>query len=180
MKGQFLEILDFSFFSWISFSQAPPLGLFRILSKIDGDNRRLWCTTGFFDNGGKRKKIFNQKSFNYFGHLWEVELTYRKIFSFKFTLRWQQSNLVPIICHDPGGKITAGVDTGGNRRQVCPHLHSSLAWGNPIYERNLKQKISWHCHTVPLNYIFALTVYIRTLLATATTVVPTKYLLMLL
>ncbi len=33
-----------------------------------------------------------------FGHLWEVELTYRYIFAFKFTLRSQQPDTVPIIC----------------------------------------------------------------------------------
>ncbi len=32
-----------------------------------------------------------------FGHLWEVELTYRYIFAFKFTLRSQQPDIVPIM-----------------------------------------------------------------------------------
>jgi hypothetical protein len=32
-----------------------------------------------------------------FEHLWEVELTYRYIFSFKFTLKSQQLDIVPII-----------------------------------------------------------------------------------
>jgi hypothetical protein len=42
-----------------------------------------------------------------FGHLWEVELTYRYIFAFKFTLKSQQQpDIVPIFA--------AGVaDTGG-------------------------------------------------------------------
>ncbi len=34
-----------------------------------------------------------------FGHLWEVEVTYRYNFAFKFTLRSQQPDIVPIICH---------------------------------------------------------------------------------
>jgi hypothetical protein len=34
-----------------------------------------------------------------FGHLWEVGLTYRYIFAFEFTLRSQQPDIVPIICH---------------------------------------------------------------------------------
>jgi hypothetical protein len=34
-----------------------------------------------------------------FGHLWEVDLTYRYIFAFKFTLRSQQPDIVPIMCH---------------------------------------------------------------------------------
>jgi hypothetical protein len=51
-----------------------------------------------------------------FGHLWEVELTYRCIFAFKFTLRSQQPDIVPIIATgviDTRGKFAAGgVDTG--------------------------------------------------------------------
>jgi hypothetical protein len=31
-----------------------------------------------------------------FGHLWKVELSYRYIFAFKFTLRSQQPDIVPI------------------------------------------------------------------------------------
>jgi hypothetical protein len=64
------------------------------------------------------EKIFNHKCFNIlFGHLWEVELTYRYIFAFKFTLRSQQPDIVPIIATgviDTGGKFSASVvDTGG-------------------------------------------------------------------
>jgi hypothetical protein len=45
-----------------------------------------------------------------FGHLWEVELTYRYIFAFKFTLRFQ----LPDIVIDAGGKFAAGViETSG-------------------------------------------------------------------
>jgi hypothetical protein len=33
-----------------------------------------------------------------FGHLWEEESTYWYIFAFKFTLRSQQPDIVPIIC----------------------------------------------------------------------------------
>jgi hypothetical protein len=61
-------------------------------------------------------KIFNQKSLNiFFGHIWIVELTHR----FKFYLRCNQSDIVPIISHhcgviDTSGKFTAGVvDTRG-------------------------------------------------------------------
>ncbi len=50
--------------------------------------------------GGKWKKSLIIKVFIFlFGHLWEVELTYRYIFAFKFTLRSQQPDIVPIICH---------------------------------------------------------------------------------
>jgi hypothetical protein len=65
------------------------------------------------------EKIFNHKSFNHlFGHLWEVhgELTYRyMIFAFKFNLRSQQPDIVPII----GGKFAFGlVDTVGKLAPV--------------------------------------------------------------
>jgi hypothetical protein len=51
-----------------------------------------------------------------FGHLWVVvlELAYRYIFSFKFTLSCQQSDIVPII------------DTGGNLPPVLLTLVKNL------------------------------------------------------
>jgi hypothetical protein len=62
------------------------------------------------NTGGKWKKSSIIKVLIVlFGHLWEVELTYRYIFTFKLTLRSQQPDIVPIIC-----KFAAGVvDTGG-------------------------------------------------------------------
>jgi hypothetical protein len=57
-----------------------PLGPFRIFSKICGDIRSSRFATGVVDTGGKWE-IFNQKIFyDYFGHLWVVELAYRKLF----------------------------------------------------------------------------------------------------
>jgi hypothetical protein len=81
----------------------------------------LWrysrCTTGVIDTCGKWKKsaIINVLII-LFGHLWEVELTYRYIFAFKFTLGSQQPDNVPIVpgVIDTGGKFAAGViDIGG-------------------------------------------------------------------
>ncbi len=65
------------------------------------------------------EKIINRKSFNYFLlHLWVVELTYNYVFSFKFTLSCQQSDIAPLFAtcvNDTGGQFAAGVvDTGGN------------------------------------------------------------------
>ncbi len=58
-----------------------------------------------------------------FGHLWEVELTYRYIFAFKFTLRSQQPDIVHIICRRcrwHQWQITTGIknisETGG---KIC-------------------------------------------------------------
>jgi hypothetical protein len=66
-------------------------------------------------------KNLQSKIFNYF--FWTplgstVELAYRYIFSFKFILSCQQSDIIPIVCHRclySGGKFAASfVDTGGN------------------------------------------------------------------
>jgi hypothetical protein len=84
-----------------------PLGPFRIFSKIRVDisqlkvhhRRRLhrWQI---------KKSSIIKVLFILFGHLWEVELTYRYIFAFKFTLRSQQPDIVPLFA-------TGVVDTGG-------------------------------------------------------------------
>jgi hypothetical protein len=61
---------------------------------------RSRCTTSVVDTGGKwEKSSIIKVLIILFGHLWEVELTYRYIFAFKFTFRSQQSDIVPIICH---------------------------------------------------------------------------------
>jgi hypothetical protein len=67
------------------------------------------------------EKIFHHKSLIIlFGHLWEVELTYRYIFAFKFTLRSQQpdcSHYLPPVSKTLAklvAKFAAGVvDTSG-------------------------------------------------------------------
>ncbi len=73
--------------------------------------------------------------------LWEVELTYRYIFTFKFTLRSQQPDIVSIICRrcrwhewqyrwqivagivDTGGKFATSInntsENGGKIRRWC-------------------------------------------------------------
>ncbi len=101
-KGQCHEIFDFWFFSWISFPQAPEY--------------TIWAVSNFFENSRRysqlkvchrcrwhrwqMQNIFNHKSFNYLVCTpREVEETYRNIFAFKFTLRSQQPNIVPFICH---------------------------------------------------------------------------------
>ncbi len=102
LKGQCHEIFDFWFFCE-SVSPRPrsiPLGPFRIFSKIRGDICSSRCTTGVVDTGDKWKKSSIIKVLIIlFGHLWEVELTYRYIFAFKFTLRSKQPDIAPIICH---------------------------------------------------------------------------------
>jgi hypothetical protein len=58
LKEQCHEIFDFSFFI--------PLGQFQILFKSCGDIHSSRCTTGVVDSGGKWKKVFKLKYFNYF------------------------------------------------------------------------------------------------------------------
>ncbi len=98
--------------------RSIPVGPFRFFSKICEVIRSSRCTTAVFDTGGKWKKSSIIKVLTIlFGHLWEVELTYRYIFAFKFTLRSQQPGIVPIICHRCcwyRWQIASGVvDTGG-------------------------------------------------------------------
>jgi hypothetical protein len=117
LKGQCHEILDFWFFSWLSFPQAPEYTIRDVsnFSKIRGDIHVSRFTTGVVDTGGKWK-IFNQKNFDLI------------VFAFKFTLRYLQPYIVPIVCCwcrwylwqfatsvvDTGGKFAAGiVDSGG-------------------------------------------------------------------
>ncbi len=97
-----------------------PLGLLRIFSKICGDIYSSRCTIGVVNTRGKWKKSSIIKVFIIlFQHLWEVELTYRYIFTFKFTLRSQQPDNVPIVqicrrcCWYRWQIATGVVDTGG-------------------------------------------------------------------
>jgi hypothetical protein len=73
LKGQCHEIFDFSFFSGISFPQAPEYTIraiffLQIFLKICRDIRSSRCT-------------------------------YKYIFAFKLTVRLQQPDIVPVICH---------------------------------------------------------------------------------
>jgi hypothetical protein len=99
------KVMRFSTTDFFHESVSPkplsiPIGWFQIFSKIRGDICSSRCTTGVIDSSGKWKKSSIIKVLIIlFGHLWEVELTYRYIFAFKFTLRSQQPDIVPIICH---------------------------------------------------------------------------------
>ena len=91
------------------------------------------------------EKNFNQKSFNYFlEHLCIVELTCSYIFSFKFTLRYQQSDIDPIICRysivDTGVSSTSG--TGG---KIC-HRHRWYRWQIGHWCSWHWQRICCRCH----------------------------------
>ncbi len=84
-------------FSWISFPQALiiPLGPFQFFFEISRRYSQLKV-----HHRWHMEKIFKYKSSYYF--VWTplgVEITYRYIFAFKFTLRSQQPDIVPITCH---------------------------------------------------------------------------------
>ncbi len=106
LKGQCHEIFDFWFFSWISFPQAPEYTIRAVLNFFENSRRCLQLKVHHrCCSGGKWKKssilwlkIFFEVLIALFWYLWEVELTYRYIFVFKFTLRSQQPDIVPIIC----------------------------------------------------------------------------------
>ncbi len=109
-----------------------PLGPFRLLSKIRVDI----CRYLYHWHRWQMEKIFNQKSLIIlFGHLWEVELTYRDSFAFKFTLRSQQPDIVPIVC-----------------RQYCWHRWQIATGNNNTCETGGKicRRCRWHqwqiCH----------------------------------
>jgi hypothetical protein len=110
------------------------------------------------------QKIFNHKSYNCLVWTPLGSIVKRNIFAFKFTLRSQQPDIVPIICHR----------CHWHRWQICKfgrwyrwcsftseYLGAfskkfetvlkgySGAGGKLIHEKNQKQKISWHCPFKP-------------------------------
>jgi hypothetical protein len=77
------------------------LGPFRIFPKIRGDIRSSRFATSVNDNGGGKwkKPSIRKILIILFEHLWVVELTYIKVFAFKFPLWCLQPDIVAIICH---------------------------------------------------------------------------------
>ncbi len=145
--------------------QFPPspwesLGSCRIFSKIRADIRSSRCTTGVVDTGGKWKKSSIIKVLIIlFVHLWEVELTYRCIFAFKFTLRSRQPDSVPIICHRCRWYRWCTL-TCEYLRELKKKFETVLMGysgaDSLIHEKTRSKKISWHspfkvrssaCHT---------------------------------
>ncbi len=78
----------------------------------------MWLTP--VANG--KKSLIIKVLIIFFGHRWEVELTYRYIFAFKFTLRSQQPDLLPLFANcvnDTGGKFAAGIVDFGVKFATC-------------------------------------------------------------
>jgi hypothetical protein len=108
LKGQCHEIFCFRFFSWITFPQAPDtvitLGSFRIFSKIRGDIRKLRCTTGVNDTGGKFATSVSDTG----GKLPQVSTTPAANFA----------TSSPCVV-DTGGKFATGVNDTGGKFAAC-------------------------------------------------------------
>ncbi len=101
-KGHTYLWSAYLFMQHLPFYTAPtyPLGPFQIFSKIRGDIRSSRLTTGVVDTGGKWEKSSIRKILIILlGHLWIVELTHKYFFAFKFTLRYLQPDINPIVCH---------------------------------------------------------------------------------
>jgi hypothetical protein len=135
--------------------RSIPLGPFRIFSKIPGDIRSSRCTNCVVDTGGKWKKSSIIKVLIIlFGPLWEVELTYRYILAFKFTLRSQQPDNVPINL-PPVSLIPVANCYLCRWYQWCTLTWEYLREFSKKFKMvlmgysgaggKLKQKISWHC-----------------------------------
>ncbi len=111
------------------------------------------------------EKIFDQKSFNYF---FRTPLSSGRNINFflKFTLMWQQYDIIPTIFHrcrwhrrqlaasvvDAGGKFaTSVVDTGRapSLANISANFRTLMlfsgTWRKMIQGKNLTQKILWHC-----------------------------------
>ncbi len=131
------------------FPPSPwPLGPFQFVLKIWGDICSSRCTTGVNDTGGKWKKSSIIKVLIIlFGHLWEEELTYRYIFAYKFTLRSQQPDIVPIICRRCHWRQWCTLRIFPRIFEKIRNSSNGILWGwrKLIHEKNQKQKISWHC-----------------------------------
>ncbi len=103
LKGQCHEIFDFWFSSWISFPQAYPEHTIRAVLIFFFNLAEILAAQGappvsLTPVANWKKSSIIKVIIILFGHLWEVELTNRYIFAFKFTLRSQQHDIVPIIC----------------------------------------------------------------------------------
>ncbi len=99
---KFLNILKNIF--WIRYAVGKLLHVhqWRRKEQDSSTKQKKGCTfsSPVVDTGGKWKKSSIRKILIILlGHLWIVELTYIYIFAFKFTLRYLQPDINPIVCH---------------------------------------------------------------------------------
>ncbi len=98
LKGQCHEIFDF----WFFHESLSPKPLSTVYHKGRFEFFRKFAEI-FTAQGpplvSTKKSSIIKVLISVFGHLWEVELTYRYILAFKLSLRSQQPDIFPIICH---------------------------------------------------------------------------------
>jgi hypothetical protein len=92
LKGQCHEIFRFWFFSSISFPPAPEYPI-RTVSNFFRKFAEIFAAQGCQISSIRTILII------LLGQLWIVELTHIYIFVFKFTLRYLQPDINPIVCH---------------------------------------------------------------------------------
>jgi hypothetical protein len=103
VKGTVSRDFRILVFSKISFPKAPEYTVWAV-SNFSKKFSEIFAAQGappvIVETGEKWKKSSIIKVLTIlFGHLWDVELTHRYIFAFQFTLKSQQPDIVPIICH---------------------------------------------------------------------------------
>ncbi len=154
----------------------------------------IWAVSNFFENSRRysqikvdhrcrwhrwqmKKSSIRKILIILLGHLWIVEVTHIYIFAFKFTLRYLQPDINPIVCHRCRWyRWQFCRRCRWHRWQICHQCRwyrwstlsceyirkflkkfetalmvYSRAWKKLIHEKNQKQKISWHC---PFKYCF--------------------------
>jgi hypothetical protein len=112
LKGQCLKIIEFRFFSWISFPQAPeyPIRPFKICSQIQ---REIFAAQGAPTvsrtlMANEKKSLIRTVLIILLGHLWVVHLTYLPWYHWH---RWRIRNL-PLVSTTPAplvAKFAPGV-----------------------------------------------------------------------
>ncbi len=116
LKGQYHEIFDFWFFSWISFPQAPEYTITAILN--------------FFENSRRYSRLMMHHRCCW--HRWQMEKSSsRKILIILLGHLW-----CTLTCENP---------LEFSKKFEMNLMLFSWAWGKVIHEKILKQKISWHC-----------------------------------
>jgi hypothetical protein len=160
LKGRCHEISDFRFFK-INFPQAPEYTVRAVPNFFENSWRYSQlnvCHRCSWHRRQMKKSSIRKLLINFIEYLCVVELTYRSIFYFKFTLRSRQSDIVFIICHRcrwyQWCTFTLEYFRECSKKIEMTLTLFSGAWGKMIHEKNLKQKISWLC-------LFKLFYYLR-------------------
>ncbi len=158
LKGECREIFCFWFFSWISFPPAPEYSI-RTVSNFFENSRRylqLKVCHRCQRHQWQMEKIFNQKNFNNFvwsplGSRGNIYKNFCLQVHFQVSAAWYCSLYLPPVLLTPVANLPQVSSTPGVHLdlRIFPRIFEKMllsgAWGKVIHEKNLKQKISWHC-----------------------------------